>query len=55
MGACWENGMNVVLYHGSEKVIEMPVFGAGNPANDYGQGFYKILRKGLRHGDPELS
>ena len=30
----------VELYHGSEKIIEAPVFGAGNPHNDYGLGFY---------------
>ena len=28
------------LYHGSEKVIERPIFGAGKPYNDYGAGFY---------------
>lgn len=39
--------MNVVLYHGSEKVIEMPVFGAGNPANDYGLGFYCTFDRNL--------
>lgn len=31
---------NLVLYHGSTKVVEQPVFGAGNPKNDYGLGFY---------------
>ena len=30
----------IVLYHGSTKVIEKPVFGIGNPKNDYGLGFY---------------
>jgi len=30
----------IVLYHGSTKVIEKPVFGRGNPKNDYGLGFY---------------
>ena len=29
-----------VLYHGSTKVIELPVPGLGNPKNDYGLGFY---------------
>ena len=29
-----------VLYHGSTKVIELPVLGLGNPKNDYGLGFY---------------
>ena len=30
----------VELYHGSQRVIERPVLGAGNPHNDYGPGFY---------------
>lgn len=30
----------ITLYHGSESIIEMPQFGAGNPHNDYGLGFY---------------
>lgn len=30
----------IILYHGSTKIIEKPVFGAGNPKNDYGLGFY---------------
>lgn len=30
----------VTLYHGSVSVIEQPVFGKGNPHNDYGRGFY---------------
>lgn len=33
-----ENKINV--YHGSTKIIEKPTFGAGNPNNDYGLGFY---------------
>ena len=28
------------IYHGSPKVIEQPVFGAGKVYNDYGRGFY---------------
>lgn len=28
------------LYHGSNKVVETPVYGEGNPQNDYGLGFY---------------
>ena len=28
------------IYHGSPRVIETPVFGMGNPNNDYGLGFY---------------
>lgn len=28
------------IYHGSENIIEKPIFGAGKPYNDYGLGFY---------------
>ena len=30
----------IIVYHGSSKIIEKPVFGMGNPNNDYGLGFY---------------
>ena len=30
----------ITLYHGSERIIERPVFGNGNRRNDYGLGFY---------------
>lgn len=30
----------LVIYHGSTKVIDNPIFGYGNPKNDYGLGFY---------------
>lgn len=30
----------LTVYHGSPKIIEKPVFGIGNPNNDYGLGFY---------------
>ena len=30
----------MILYHGSEKIIENPVFGKGNLRNDYGRGVY---------------
>ena len=30
----------MILYHGSEFVIEHPQFGLGKRTNDYGQGFY---------------
>lgn len=30
----------MILYHGSENIIEKPEFGKGRPYNDYGQGFY---------------
>ena len=35
-----ESRMRRTIYHGSVSVIEKPVFGAGNRANDYGLGFY---------------
>lgn len=28
------------LYHGSDKIVEQPIFGKGNPFNDYGLGLY---------------
>ena len=30
----------IILYHGSQKKIEIPKFGMGKAYNDYGQGFY---------------
>ncbi len=30
----------MILYHGSEKIIEFPTYGKGNKNNDYGRGFY---------------
>lgn len=30
----------ITLYHGSEKIIKKPVYGAGKRYNDYGRGFY---------------
>ena len=35
------------IYHGSEKIIESPVFGKGNRRNDYGKGFYCTENKEL--------
>lgn len=32
--------MKRIVYHGSEKIIEMPQYGIGNRRNDYGLGFY---------------
>lgn len=34
------NSNLVTIYHGSQQAIQKPVFGAGNPHNDYGLGFY---------------
>lgn len=28
------------IYHGSQRIIDTPLFGEGNPRNDYGLGFY---------------
>jgi len=30
----------LTIYHGSQLIIKKPVFGEGNPHNDYGLGFY---------------
>lgn len=30
----------MILYHGSEKIVEKPIYGKGNLRNDYGRGFY---------------
>lgn len=30
----------IILYHGSEKIIDSPKFGVGKSYNDYGLGFY---------------
>ncbi len=30
----------ITVFHGSQLIIEKPVFGEGNPRNDYGLGFY---------------
>ena len=35
------------IYHGSRSVIKKPVFGEGNPRNDYGLGFYCTQEIGL--------
>ncbi len=29
-----------IIYHGSHYIVEKPIFGKGNPNNDYGLGFY---------------
>ncbi len=30
----------MILYHGSQQIVEMPMYGMGKPTNDYGRGFY---------------
>jgi len=37
----------VILYHGSDKILKIPVFGKGEIHNDYGQGFYCTKNKDL--------
>ena len=37
----------LTLYHGSERVIESPTFGAGKRNNDFGLGFYCTQSSGL--------
>lgn len=37
----------MVLWHGSQKIIEVPQFGLGKVHNDYGQGFYCTESLGL--------
>lgn len=32
--------VNIRIYHGSEYVIEEPIYGKGTSRNDYGRGFY---------------
>ena len=31
---------DLVIYHGSQQIVEIPKFGVGKTYNDYGQGFY---------------
>ena len=31
---------NLTLFHGSQQIIETPLFASGKTTNDYGQGFY---------------
>ena len=39
--------MKRTLYHGSESIINKPIFGIGNIHNDYGLGFYCCSNIGL--------
>ncbi len=38
----------MILYHGSNVIVEKPLYGYGKTTNDYGQGFYCTE-------DPELA
>ena len=40
-------GMERIIYHGSEFIIEKPSYGKGNIHNDYGLGFYCCSKKEL--------
>lgn len=31
---------DLIIYHGSQQIVEVPKFGIGKSYNDYGQGFY---------------
>lgn len=31
---------DLIIYHGSQQIVEVPKFGVGKNYNDYGQGFY---------------
>ena len=31
---------DMIIYHGSQQIVEVPRFGIGKEYNDYGQGFY---------------
>lgn len=33
-------GADLILYHGSQQMVEVPKFGVGKIYNDYGRGFY---------------
>ena len=38
--SCFSSGESIILYHGSDKVIETPSADFKNPNNDYGSGLY---------------
>ncbi len=37
----------ITIYHGSEKIVEVPTFGEGKKNNDFGLGFYGTESEGL--------
>ena len=37
----------IILYHGSDQIVERPELGKGKPYNDYGQGFYCTAHREL--------
>ena len=38
---------DLIIYHGSQQIVEVPKFGIGKTYNDYGQGFYCTESIGL--------
>ena len=46
----------LVLFHGSDHVIEHPSLGLGRLHNDFGRGFYcgAVIREDIRDGDARL-
>ena len=38
---------HITIFHGSEKIVEQPVFGAGKRNNDFGLGFYCTASEAL--------
>jgi len=37
----------ITIYHGSDKIVEQPIFGEGKKNNDFGLGFYCTANEGL--------
>ncbi len=37
----------ITIYHGSEKIVEQPIFGEGRKNNDFGLGFYCTVNESL--------
>ena len=46
----------LVLFHGSDHVIEHPSLGLGRLHNDFGRGFHRrdVIREDIRDGDARL-
>ena len=43
----YERNDYIELCHGSRQVIEVPKYGQGEESNDYGRGFYTVLRPNI--------
>lgn len=52
---------NVIVYHGSDRILKEPIYQGGKTDNDYGNGFYTTEYKdrakswAVLNGDPEYS